>query len=662
MFAKNASRNVKKNIGNTSYNLMDESQRNDLFLQILKSLFSRNLKKVLNAEPKVGIQKITTKEFKEKLDSTSSGFAYLCSLTEIDHEVSYFFSESSVDLLVKKGTPEKEVALSNAFSEIDLEVSLLLSGKPKTPESDEIIYYQPSRILKKYPEQISEEIVWLSDRGKIFAITNSNLTFYFFIKEELYERVVVDKISLLIQDSTFSSKIKSVVQTRLLISNPTEFMMGMYILPFTAKVNQYEISIRFLEFLYFNSLNMNQKFGICYKQTLKIESTTYINYFFIHLNSPAEVKSYSASLFEIFSQLHLSSIDFLKKELPTNSIGNELLVEVDSATIMGKKFGLFKTDLKITKNHLSLFLMVDPAYILYLSSKGLQATEVKQLKALGSYPLLVYALNSAYLHKHIQNYAEFSYPLPDNSAPTKDTVKKFLLMARFINLIDTRDLMVLVQNYFVQNYKTADLVALFYYSVINPSTKIRKNSSLLEFDEKRFTRFLVGVHIEEFEFQKTKEAKSIDFLYDHNLKLFLELGQALKSDKLILSEKGYHVYYNIFMEYYKESKKEELDLLGNLDDYIKTVKEFPKKFASEMINELSKEVVCISYIEDRRALDFLSGFMSKNRKDQMYEDFQYYKKQFKDKKIDILDIYDARKILFQKYNELKEALKDEGMI
>ena len=46
----------------------------------------------------------------------------------------------------------------------------------------------------------------------------------------------------------------------------------------------------------------------------------------------------------------------------------------------------------------------------------------------------------------------------------------------------------------------------------------------------------------------------------------------------------------------------------------------------------------------------------------MYEDFQYYKKQFKDKKIDILDIYDARKILFQKYNELKEALKDEGMI
>jgi hypothetical protein len=397
---------------------MDESQRNDLFIQIFKSLFSKNLKKVLNAEPKLSVQKINTKEFKEKLESNTSGFAFLCSLTEVDHEVAYFFSESSIDILVKKGTPEREVAIFNVFSEIDLDVSLLLSGKPKTSESNEIIYYQPSRILKKYPEHVSEEIVWLSDRGKIFAISNSNLTFYFFIKEELYERVLIEKISQFIQDPAFSTKIKSVVQNRLLISNPTEFMIGMYLLPFTAKVNQYEISIRFLEFLYFNSLNINQKFSLCYKQTLKIESATFINYFFIHLNSPAEVKSYSASLFEIFSQMHLSCLDFLKKELPTNSISNELLVEVDSATIMGKKFGLFKTDLKITKNHLSLFLMIDPAYILYLSGKGLQATEVKQLKALGSYPLMVYALNSTYLHKHIHNYAEFSYPLPDNSAPT----------------------------------------------------------------------------------------------------------------------------------------------------------------------------------------------------------------------------------------------------
>ena len=65
MFAKNANRNVKKNTGNTKYNQMDEQQRNDHYIQIFKSLFSKNLKKVLNADPKVSIQKITTKEFKE---------------------------------------------------------------------------------------------------------------------------------------------------------------------------------------------------------------------------------------------------------------------------------------------------------------------------------------------------------------------------------------------------------------------------------------------------------------------------------------------------------------------------------------------------------------------------------------------------------------------
>jgi hypothetical protein len=151
-------------------------------------------------------------------------------------------------------------------------------------------------------------------------------------------------------------------------------------------------------------------------------------------------------------------------------------------------------------------------------------------------------------------------------------------------------------------------------------------------------------------------------LYDHNLKLFLELNLALKSDKVILSEKGRYVFYNVFMNYYKESREIDLNNLGTLSDYITTVKTFPKKFASEMINELSKEVICISYVENREALDFLTTFMSKNRKDQMNEDFIYYKKQFKDKKIDILDIYDCRKVLFEKYNDLKQALKDEGMI
>jgi hypothetical protein len=641
---------------------MDEPLKIDLFQSFLKNQITKNLNSVLKTDSPLSVQKLSTGEFKEKLETIRSGFLFQVSLWEVDHELSYFFPESTFDLVVKKGTPDIEDAFYKRCLELDQNVSKIFSGKPKSPGSNEFIYFQSSNILKKYPDQISEEIVWMADRGHVFLITSSNFTFYIFLKEETFDRASKENLKIWNQEISSVEKISTVLQNKLLVPNPTEFMLGAYLLPLTAKVNAYEIQLRFLEFLYFNSLNMNPKFGICYKQTLKIEGNTFTNYFFINLNSQAEVKSYSASLYEIFSQMHSTSLDFLKIELSLTSLPNDLLVEVESATIAGKKFGLFKTDFKISKNHLSLFLMIDPSYLSYLSSKVLSTSEFKFLKSLGSIPNLIYSLNTSLLHKHISKYAELSYPIPDNTAPTKETVKKFLLMARFLNLIDTRDLMVLVQNYFVQNYKTADLVGLFYFSVVHPTTKIRKNTSLMEFDEKRFTKFLVGVHIEEFEFQKTKEAKNLEGLYDQNLKFFLELAQALKSDKLIFSEKGYHVFYNVFMEYYKQSKKEELDLLGSLDDYIKTVKEFPKKFASEMINELSKEVVCISYVEDRTALDFLCGFMSKNRKEQMYEDYQYYKKQFKDKKIDILDIYDSRKILFEKYNDLKQALKDEGMI
>ena len=639
---------------------MNESQKEELLQTFLKLQFKKNLSSVTKAESPVLIEKITTPNFKEKTENLKVAFLFLNSILDFEHEVSYIFPDSSIDGIVKKDAPSRDTVIYQSLSKIDSDISSTLAIKLNT--SNDMIFNLPSRILKKYPDEISDELFWILDRGFIYLVKFNNISFYVIIKEETYNRILFDSISEIIEKKINLEEKTKLSNTKVNISNATEFILGRYFLPFYGKVNQYEIGIKFLELIYFSSLNIKQKVGICFKQTLKIESNTFTNYFFVHLNTPAEVKSYSHSLFEIFTQLSSENIDFLKSKLKINNISQDILEEIDFNTLNGKKFCLLKTDLRITKNHLTHFLIVDPTYLNFISQKINSSNENTRLKSGSSILEIAYSINSTVLHLDLDKYAEYSNALPDNSVPTKDNVKKFLLLTRFFNLIDTRDLMVLIQNYFVQNYKTADLINLFYYSVVNPTTNIRKNTSLIEFDEKRFTRFLVGVHIEEFEFLKTKELKGLDFLYDHNLKLFLELNLALKSDKIILSEKGRYVFYNIFMNYYKESRETDLNNLGTLNDYITTVKTFPKKFASEMINELSKEVICISFIENREALDFLTTFMSKNRKDQMTEDFIYFKKQYKEKRIDVLDIYDSRKVLFEKYNELKEALKDEGMI
>ena len=639
---------------------MNESQKEELLQTFLKLQFKKNLSSVTKAESPVLIEKITTPNFKEKTENLKVAFLFLNSILDFEHEVSYIFPDSSIDGIVKKDAPNRETVIYQSLTKIDSDISSTLAIKLNT--SNDMIFNLPSRILKKYPDEISDELFWILDRGFIYLVKFNNISFYVIIKEETYNRILFDSLSEIIEKKINLEEKNKLSNTKVNISNATEFILGRYFLPFYGKVNQYEIGIKFLELIYFSSLNIKQKVGICFKQTLKIESNTFTNYFFVHLNTPAEVKSYSHSLFEIFTQLSSENIDFLKSKLKINNISQDILEEIDFNTLNGKKFCLLKTDLRITKNHLTHFLIVDPTYLNFISQKINSSNENTRLKSGSSILEIAYSINSTVLHLDLDKYAEYSNALPDNSVPTKDNVKKFLLLTRFFNLIDTRDLMVLIQNYFVQNYKTADLINLFYYSVVNPTTNIRKNTSLIEFDEKRFTRFLVGVHIEEFEFLKTKELKGLDFLYDHNLKLFLELNLALKSDKIILSEKGRYVFYNIFMNYYKESRETDLNNLGTLNEYITTVKTFPKKFASEMINELSKEVICISFIENREALDFLTTFMSKNRKDQMTEDFIYFKKQYKEKRIDVLDIYDSRKVLFEKYNELKEALKDEGMI
>lgn len=644
---------------------MNESQKEEVLLNFLKLQFKKNLSSVTKSEAQVVIEKITTPIFKEKTENLKTAFLLLNSILDLDHEVSYIYPDSSADIIVKKDAPTRDSLIFQNLSKIDSDISTTLAARFKNPQENslnDLILNYSSKTLKKYPDEISDELYWILDRGYIYLVKYNNIIFYIIIKEETYNRILFDAI-LEISEKKINLEEKSKLSnTKISITNATEFILGRYFLPFFGKVNQYEIGLKFLELIYFSSLNIKQKVGICFKQTLKIEGSTFINYFFIHLNTPAEVKSYSHSLFEIFTQLSTENINFLKAKLKVSNISQDILEEIDFNTLNGKKFCLLKTDLRITKNHLTHFYILDPNYLTFISQKLNTNSESARLKNGSTSIEIAYSLNTSLLHIDLEKYADYSQGNPENSSPTKDTIKKFLLLARFFNLIDTRDLMVLIQNYFVQNYKTVDLVNLFYYSVVNPATNIRKNTSLIEFEEKRFTRFLVGVHVEEFEFLKTKELKSLENLYDHNLKLFLELNLALKSDKVILSEKGRYVFYNVFMNYYKESREIDLNNFGTLSDYIATVKTFPKKFASEMINELSKEVICISYVENREALDFLTTFMSKNRKDQMNEDFIYYKKQFKDKKIDILDIYDCRKVLFEKYNDLKQALKDEGMI
>ena len=484
----------------------------------------------------------------------------------------------------------------------------------------------------------------------------TSFVFYFIIKEDSYFKVPIEAL-----EKGREIKISEVQSQKISISNPYEFVLGRYLLPFTGHTKQYEIGIKTLDVIHFNSLSINQKFGISFKNAIKYHNKSYENYFFIPLQSQAEIKSYNAPLLDILTNLTERNIEFLKVHLGDEKMDQDVLLEVPPTSLVGKKLTLFKADLRVSKNHLSLFLLIDPSYLLEVSSHFSDDVFSKTFKKNPLIPHLIYELNTSLLHKEKDTYAEFSYPTIELASDSIG-VKKFLLIARFVNLIDNRDLMVFVQNYLIQNYKTTELVGLFCYSVLNPTTNTKKNMMIPEFDEKRFTKYLVGVHIEEFEFQKTREAKPINFLYDENLRFFLELNQALKSDKLVLSTKGKHVFYDVFMKYYMDTKRNELDALGSISEYIKDVKAFHKKFASDMIAELSKEVICISYIDNREAVDFLTTFMSKNRKEQIFEDYQYFKKQFKDNKVDILDVYEARKILFQKYKDLKQALIDEGMV
>lgn len=640
---------------------MEEIDKEKYFQEFIKTKLNKNLQSLLKNENITKISKLEHKSYKEIIENCKSAYLLIQAINVLDYEFVIFITEKSADLLTKKNLNQEQIYNGLIALDGGLASGIFLKQKKAGSEDERDLYFlSPLRSLKKYPDEISEEVNWISDRGYIYFIECSTISFYIIIKEESYNKILFDVHNKFKSSKILQENINTGLN-RILVFNSYEFILGRYILPFIGKTKQYDVEIKFNEILHFNSLNITVKIGICYKHTIQIGQKKYEFFYFIHLNSQAEVKSYSVALMDIFNTLTSNNIEFLKDRFQENIV-QDLIIEIPFESLSGKKLTLFKSDLRVSKNHLPLFVMLDPQYFSHIAEKSLTEFDKNILKKTYSVPQIIFNLNLDLIHKEKDKYAEYAYPITDIDLNSQAEVKKLMILARFFNLIDSRDLMVLIQNYFIQNYKTSDLVGLFFYSIINKSTNTKKNVSLPEFDEKRFVSYLVGVHIEEFQYQKTQEAKPIETLYDHNLKLFLELNLAIKNDKVVITEKAKHIFYNIFMSYYLQSKKNELEKIGELNEYIKDVKAFHKKFASDMVAELSKEVVCLSYIDNRELVDFLTSFMSKNRKDQIFEDYQYFKKQYKDKKIDILDVYENRKILFEKYKNLKQALIDEGMI
>ena len=131
---------------------MNESQQEKLLLSFLNLQFKKNLSAVTKAESQVGIEKVTTSSFKEKTENLKIAHLFLNSTVDFEHEISYIFLDTSIDLIVKKDAPNRDSAIYQGLSKIDSDISSTLAIRLNS--SNEMISNLPSRVLKKYPDDL----------------------------------------------------------------------------------------------------------------------------------------------------------------------------------------------------------------------------------------------------------------------------------------------------------------------------------------------------------------------------------------------------------------------------------------------------------------------------------------------------------------------------
>jgi len=515
------------------------------------------------------------------------------------------------------------------------------------PKDNSKIIHQEALLLEaRITEENDYEPLWVFDQGLVTKLTIQDQEYFLSVAQSIFE--ILDSNQMTQKVLSSGSDTKSEISKFRGFSIPTTASFSFADLFYVPQIEYKNHSVFFhsTELLHSESVNLGNRIGLCLSANFSLNENVFPVYYFIQFKDSDEVKKFRSSMLDIFGILmqEVTSLNTLRLEGFQYKIAN--IQKSSMAEISGKKLGILHVDFQIENSVFRAFQFFPENLVTGLLDK----VSKPSLEGNPGFFREILSLNRIINIHKIRDLGSFSHP-KEAKLPALPW-EKILVLSDFINLLDKKDRLLLIQNFLCQNHSMDSLHEFFFFNVTDPKegkSPLRKDP---RFQEVEFVRYLPENFKKDWKDKKVKINKD-----DHHLKniqIFHDIAESLKKDKLKLSARGVSLFFSGFYNFVLRESEIEFKNLMSFGEIKSTLESFPKKFVNDLVAQFTNKDLSLAFLTEKEAIAYFMESMSKTRKGEMAEEFLVFQRAEKRKAIDIQDRLEARKALNQKILTLKE--------
>jgi hypothetical protein len=646
--------------------------------EIFKEILNNNLALITEESMYIGINRINLEGFERAIDKHEKGIIYCTFYQQEQYPFMVFLPEGYLKTMVKAFREKNR--LPNTGKTLLSLVQKTAGYIPRlfyftTVTENDTASYKPGfffSLMKRYSEPDREEMLWKVSDCEIFDLSIGQEKIYFLVNKELLQKIEI----LLDQDSRFRRAVRNFVLANstetteeeklprerigIKIIKQREFIIGDFFIPRNAICGGNKIISRFTEILDLRDYHdIFQMSGFWMKFGIKTEKQDYPFFYFLETESSDLTKPNVEKLFACFVHYNLG---FFKEKLPPLS-GKPYINRIDNVREEEiKKTIVLKAFVKTARLNLDCFVFIPVNFLNLMCSYLLEPWEMEYLKdKVFSGILNLLSLNQSLFRKSIRTfYQKRLIKKKDRTirpAGGYAEGEENLLLYELINLLEDRDVKLIVQNFLSGSaQKIGNVFEYFYFlhKVRSANREGLKIASPLDFNKERVFKMLPSSILNQWRDLPRLASKSYYDFIRVNIKAMKTLFKEVNADRLALSYKARFLLTSEFYNCYDLMAKEKLKALIRQKIPFMDIKTVRKQKVQQLLSFFKTRQLALALIEAEEFLYNLKEYLSRRHFLDLKAEYQLVKRQFRNRSVSSEEVYQAKMSLHEKLTESKK--------
>lgn len=629
----------------------------------IREILAINFRSITGENKETSISKISIEEFEKRLNEIQSGFIQasfkeseqqdIIALYPMDY-IKHFLPVIKNTLSIEKENDTLTVLKLMDCTLGNISKLFYLARS----ESGLIDIGKSNKVRKSYAPGDKDGLLWAASSSSILAISIDKNNLFLLYNEKIEKRIrenlnqkAFAKAARGIILSEYdpqagAEELKSETGIMLPVEKPKELIIGNFFAPHIAKFDSLRVRSTFKNISISTGQNeFAVRDGIWARISLLINESEHNLYYLISGISKNDFTGKFGDPNNFFKNLLKEILSFIKTNcpgLPVKSV--KLLLNTKPDPAHEATGAILNAELILNYSRMEISVCCPKNFIDLLYGQFLKPWEYKLLPATPHDFLSgIVLLNIALFNKNVKTFfkrykGELAYmPIVTTCIPFYE----------LIDLIDDRDLRIIIQNLLIPKYSTG-ISKLFNIGIPikkeTGDTGRKKSKSLkvfqVAYDQERVKKFLPEITISDIEHQI--QYSLADDFDSFNKSIMREIIKSIAADKITISHKTRYILINEIYDILNTEFKKQLNDLKEQGVPFKKMQKLPNNRLINFINRINNQDLCKIAIDTDNETNLLLNCMSKGRKRKFMDDLEYYKKLYVSAKLLPEDIINAK--------------------